>query len=805
MLMDTKLSIVKIVTIGLLALTVGCGSDQSDADKTRDDAGITDQGDASQNADAKTSDVESGDISDDDIGDTGGDDDGGNGSPDAELPDDYECYSGEVDEIRQGDALEVDDARREAARSAYEELDKGELEQGFSPEQLYATFNEFALTHFGPLNQPLLHEYTCDVLDFVTSGDWSYVSTNSATIAFATSLPVRGTIEYGTSADDLSESTTESERYYFTQIHHLSGLEPETTYYYRRVGRDETGKTIVSKMREFTTNDRSGVVEVPGELDGPHYVLDQPDTTYLLTEDIVADGSAIEIAAPGVTVDLNGHRVVYANAAVPNRDNTDVESAGTGIWANSSTDLHDLRILNGTIAEGDFIGNEGVHAVSLYEVENIEMAGVSIYYHAAQVYAVYFGRTKGRMHVHHNHFVDRGFEIRDRHGSGGGRPIQISDSSAQSASANDYELDHNLVKRTRQNGLRQANSIHDNEIFVDSWSTNSFAIQPHSKPDTPAGEIRGNKLFLTGYNAFGLGWAHLDLSVVNNLVQMEGVKTGQRRNFEDWGEQDAIAAFRVTNYGNGGKVRENLSYTDNVIIGRARGGGIMRGTQLYADKTITNTHFDHNYVSISAADDQTLDVAPVVTHGVHSSRPDHNPTFYVNDRLISNIANVRFGDSYGRGNRHTFIDTIFEKVGDNPNYHTFVFDGGYESYDHEIIDPVFEGGAAVDDVWWRRVSIRAYYTVKWTVKLSGAAGASVTVKDMDGDEVFTGELDADGKLDVALAQMTIRPTEWSGDGSGGGVDDKLNHQKVMHTPHTVTVGGDEQSVMADALGKTLDF
>jgi hypothetical protein len=790
MLMKTKENLAKIAVLGLLALMVGCGSD---ANEVGEDAGLTDQHDAAQDTDPTTSDGTSDDTN------------AGNDAGDTGPPDNYECFSGEIDEIRQGDALGVDDARREAARTAYEQLNKAELVEGFSPEALYGTFNEFALTHFGPVNQPLLHKYTCDVLDFVTAGEWRHVSTNSATIAFETSLPVRGTIEYGTSAEDLSESTAESERYYFTQIHHLSGLEPETTYYYRRVGLDETGKTIVSKVRDFTTSDMSGVVEVPGDLDGPHYVLDQPDTTYLLTEDIVADGTAIEIAAGGVTVDLNGHRVVYANAAVTDRDNSDVEKAGTGIWANSSTDLHDIHILNGTIAEGDFIGNAGVHAVSLYEVENIEMAGVSIYYHAAQVYAVYLGRTKGRMHVHHNHFVDRGFEIRDRHGSGGGRPIQISDSSAQSKSANDYELDHNLVKRTRQNGLRQANSMHDNEIYVDSWSTNSFAIQPHSKPDTPAGDIHGNKLFLTGYNAFGMGWAHLDLSVVNNLVQMEGVSTNQRRNFEGWGEQDAIAAFRITNYGDGGQVRDNLSYTDNVIVGRARSGGLMRGTQLYSDRSITNTHFDHNYVDIRAVDDQTLDVTPVVAQGNSNGRPDHNPTFYIDDRLVSNIANVRFGDSYGRGDRHTFINTTFEKVGDSPDYHTFVFDGAYHTRDHEIIDPIFEGGAAADDVWWRRVSIRAYYTVKWTVELSGKPGASATINDVDGDEVFSGELDEDGKLDVALAQMTIRPTEWSDDGSGGGVDDEFNHQKVMHTPHTVTVDGAEQSVTADALGKTLDF
>lgn len=170
---------------------------------------------------------------------------------------------------------------------------------------------------------------------------------------------------------------------------------------------------------------------------------------------------------------------------------------------------------------------------------------------------------------------------------------------------------------------------------------------------------------------------------------------------------------------------------------------------------------------------------------------------------MSNLANVRFGDSYGRGNRHTFIDTTFVKTGDHPDYHTFVFDGGYESYDHEVIDPVFEGGASVDDVWWRRTSVKSYYTIKWTVSLSGDPGASVTVEDAAGEQVYTGELDDDGRLDVPLAQITIRPAEWE-EGGSGGVDQEFDHQKIAHTPHTIDVGGQTETLEVDA-PKSLAF
>src|SRR5690554_1988556 len=781
----------KPALIFLFILMLGCGSKQNPGDV--EDAGLFGQdatGDTHADATADTTPPPDTDDADSDTAPAN--------------PNDRP--SGEVDEVRQGDPLEVDEARRLAARTAYEQLDKDELEAGFEPEALYATFNEFALTHFGPANQPLLHKYTGEVLDFVTRGDWRHISVNSATIAFESTLPVRGSLEYGTRADALSETTPESERYYFTQIHHLRGLEPETTYYYRLVARGTSGETIVSKVREFKTGGLGALTELPGTLEGPPYILDQPGTTYLLSEDIVADGTAIHIAASDITVDLNGHRIIYANSAQPNPDPSQAETAASGVWARSS-EVTGVRVVNGFIDEG-FVGNagdEGLHAVYLSGVEGIELAGLSISYHAAQVFAVYLRYPAGRVHLHHNNFADRGFEILNRHGSGGGRPLNISDTNTQAAIANDYELNHNLVKRTRQNGLRQANSIHDNEIYVDSWSTNSFAIQPHSTPDTPGGDVHRNKIFLSGYHSIALGWAHLDLSVDENLVQLEGVSTQNRRYFEDWGDMDSLNGFRITNYGSGGQVRDNLTYRNNVIVGRARSGGIMRGTELFSDATITNTRFEDNFVHISAEDAETLDAAPVVTQGVSGTRADHEPTYYVHNRLISNIANVRFGDSYGRGNRHTFIDTTFVKFGEHPDYHTFIFDGAYDSYDHELIDPVFEGGPAVDDVWWRRISVRAYYTVKWTLSLQGEPGASVVIRDVDDAQVFSGTLGEDGTLEVPLAQMTIRPADWADDGAGGEVRDKLNHQKIMHTPHTVEVAGQTQSVSVDGLGKALMF
>lgn len=727
----------------------------------------------------------------------------------ATLPGEPDRPSGMVAKVEQGDPLDVTPARRHAARSAYEELDHSELASGFDPQDLYAVFNEFAITHFGAVNQFHVAAHDGDVLDFDPDASWEYASRNSATVAFGTNAPVTGHVEYGASPAALNNQTSPGERFYNLQIHHLTGLEPETTYYFRRVARGADGETIISHVESFETRSGEGAVPVPGKLAGPPYILDQPGTEYLLTEDIVADGTALHVAASNITIDLNGYSVVHANDLIEDANGNNIDTAGAGIWG-QSPDLSDIRIFNGRIREG-YVGNSastsvsGLHSIYLSGVENIDVAGVSVDYHGAQIHSVVLRYPAGSIRLHHNSFRDSGFEILDRHGSGGGRPLRISDTSENNSSPNDYVLRHNLVRRTRQNGFMRASLMHDNEIYVDSWSTNSFAIQPQSTVDTPAGEFHHNRIYLSGYNAYGFGWAHLDLLVRNNLIQMEGVVTDDRRFAESWGERDTISAFRITNYGAGGQVRHNLVYRDNLVVGRARGPGRMRGTMFYSDTTISDTQFQGNVVIVEAEDDdpEMIEATPIVAQGVSATRHDHLPTFYRDNLLVSNVANVRFGDDYGRGSHHTLIGPRLARTGDHPDYHTIVFDGGFDTRGHRLIDPVVEGGAAYDDVWWKRTSNQSAYMIGWTLTVLGTPGAGVHISDNEGETVLSGELDGEGVLSVALDVMTIRPADWDPDNPHQ-VGDVYNHQKIHHTPHTVTVGSESMKVTLEA-PETIQF
>jgi hypothetical protein len=123
-----------------------------------------------------------------------------------------------------------------------------------------------------------------------------------------------------------------------------------------------------------------------------------------------------------------------------------------------------------------------------------------------------------------------------------------------------------------------------------------------------------------------------------------------------------------------------------------------------------------------------------------------------------------------------------------------------DSYGHEFLDSSFEGGAGYDKVKFAggleplnakdaegfgKYKAFRDFTVKWTLTLKAPAGSSVTVKDKNGKEVFTGKVDRAGSLDIPLAQYKQEAT---GDMKNG------ESRKIDYTPHTVSVTVDGRTM-----------
>jgi len=254
---------------------------------------------------------------------------------------------------------------------------------------------------------------------------------------------------------------------------------------------------------------------------------------------------------------------------------------------------------------------------------------------------------------------------------------------------------------------------------------------------------------------------------------------------------------RVTNYGKGGQVRNDLEYWNNVIVLRGREGCEMRGTGFFSDVSIKDLVFHDNVVKVIAQDEKTTQAACIAAHG-HCDKPESLPVVYRNNALVSNICHVRFGDAYGKGHNHQFLANRFLRVGDRPDYHTFAFGGAYYSWGHAIVDCEFGKGTGPNDVVWQKTASKSWYAVKWTVAIATVPGAQVTIRDKVGKVEFEGQADDKGALAVPLTQRLVHPPTWPDKGEAAGLTGVVEEPL---TPHEVTVEKDgktaKQTVTVD--------
>lgn len=636
----------------------------------------------------------------------------------------------------------------------------------------YGKFNKFCIKHFGAEKEALVYEKFGKDLKIVEEGSWRHISEKSACIAFETNLPAKTSVEYGTTPE-YGGKTPEHERHFYIHAHYLRNLKPDTEYHYRIVSVDERGNKIMSKDAVFNTKTIPGAIHIPGDMQGPPYVLDKSDTTYLVTEDLTIDGRAFDVKANNVTLDLDGHTVIYDNKYMGKIGDDD-----SNFWAyikNSSFGVKARKVVggkifNGTIKQG--AGNDAaqVHSIGFNPIymnncASWEIAGVTIQYSGPQQLGINFHWKGSNSEVHHNVFLDSGTKVLNRHGTGC-RALAL-----MSKDATGLTVHHNLVKRTRQSGVI-GKGVYNNEIYVDSVATNSFAVGLPTE-----GKAYNNRVFGTGSHVCAFGWGNRQ-QYYQNFIHLEGRK------------DESVNGFRLSQYMRSERPYEDNLYHDNTIV--INGKGVcenVRGVQFFSDPYVKNLLFRNNIIK-AMVDQKARQVACVVTQGQLKRSDAHLPIIYRDNTFISNICHIRFGDSYGQGCNHHFYNCKFVRIGNNPDYHTFIFDGGWQTEGHIILDCEFGAGTRYNDVFWKRVSSNASYSAAWTLTMETYPGAKVTIKDKNGKEVFYGNADAEGKISAPLTQCIIRPKEWKPDSEAARVNLKLEHQEEMLTPHTVTVEKD---------------
>ena len=604
-------------------------------------------------------------------------------------------------------------------------------------QDVYKEFNAFCIKHFGAEKEPLVYTRFGKELKMLDDGLWKYVSETSTCIGFETSLPAKAYVEYG-ETQRYGSKTSEHERHFYLHLHYLRDLKPDTTYHYRLVATDERGNKVTSGDMSLTTKTPANVIRIPGDVDGPPYVLDKAGTTYLVTKDLVIDGAAFEVKAPRVTLDLGGHTVIYNNRKA---------DEAKGLCAVQATKMSGTRIFNGTIKQG--AGNDGGQRLNTSVMyfrggRDREIAGVTLQYSGPQKIGICNHWEGSGSEIHHNVFLDTGTKILNRHGAGC-RALIFAGSKLEGVKTH-----HNLVKRTRQSGL-QGQEVHNNEVYVDSWATNSFAV--YLAPND--GKMHDNRIFGTGYHvcASSVYPSGIKQRYYRNFIHMEGQEPRERSS--EYGQHCSLNGFRITQYSRGNRPFHDIVYYENTIVVAGSGGSQCRGVQFTTHPNVKNVVFRNNTIKAMVRDKRTKQAACVVTHGRRKDLDQMPPVVYKDNTFISNICHVRFGDGYSIGCKHHLYDNRFVKVGSDPRYRMFNWPrGDFDTRSHVIRDAVLEGGASLDSMNPFGGGQRDF-TVQWTLTVKTTPGADVTITDKDGNEVFSGKADAAGVVKAPLSQYLV--------------------------------------------------
>ncbi len=329
------------------------------------------------------------------------------------------------------------------------------------------------------------------------SGDfqdvWIHASETSAVIYWMSPVPAGSKVAYGLSKKYDLKSEEKAENHvngdpYYTHVHRLANLQPDKTYNFRMSYTGADGKEVVADNRQFSTK-TSTAIRIPSDEQEYPIVLDTPGD-YILTKDIKAGGTAIEISAK-VNLDLDSHTITYnQNVIIPveTRNNDPfMDSACYGIYL--ATGAKGSKITNGYILQGAGAGKaqrhgQGFNPIALRRVNGVvEIAGLDITFHGIDVRATVGRSTKDVIYAHNNVFNDKGEIIYNRHQF---KPILSAKGSA---------VHNNLITRYRHVGISSGGDngeIYRNEAYGHTVADNHCSVMVYNSKNV---QVHDNYLF----------------------------------------------------------------------------------------------------------------------------------------------------------------------------------------------------------------------------------------------------------------------------------------------------------------------
>ena len=560
----------------------------------------------------------------------------------------------------------------------------------------------------------------------------------------------------------------------WSQCHRITGLESGRTYHYRLVFTGPDNSAVKSQGMTFTTKALANAIRIPKEdVQGPPYVLDRPGAIYVLTENITADGTAFDIRAHNVMLDLDGHKVVYGLRS---------EEASHGIIAKSK---RGLRIVNGIVHQGPATVRRS-YPVFLSGCGETEVCGLDVTYGDTDGQGILFAWAKEDNNVHHNVILDTGTTTTSRH--------QQINAIALPRGGTRARVHHNLILRCRQSGISINGSqqraiegnpegsdfrIYNNMIYIGSCMTNSMGIA--ASGGVRDYEIYNNRIYGRGEMPeciyTGAGACHG--KIYSNYTYS---KSTGKVSTEYSATSSLSAGLRLCWGPHHIDVWDNtfisISGETNGFCGNARCVWAACSDPRQPQWRISGEINVHDNDVTALVDETDIGYARAITVCGHHEASARGLVFS-NNRVASNRNCVVLSESYGCGSSDVkFVGNTFVRAGDDPRF-VLLSCGFWDkpTKGSVLIDSRFEGGAGYDNVVFSGTAERNF-SVGWTLALQTAPNADVSIQDNRGREVFSGKADAHGTIKAELMQYEHHPDK-----------------KIALTPHTVTVksGGSERA------------
>jgi hypothetical protein len=502
--------------------------------------------------------------------------------------------------------------------------------------------------------------------------------------------------------------------------------------------------------RKFTTREPA---EGDTVIDSVPFIIKESGK-YIVTKDLVAEGSAIAVQASDVVIDLNGKTITYGNGEVTTADSEkyagngimtynsrqkgnighagillpsrpDAQAQFEGFHWNSDSRIKNVTVRNGKIIDGKGKGLAYGHGIQLSGAGDSRIENVIIEVDTPDTFGLAIGKDGKVKHVT---VVHKGTHVSNRH-------QQVADVNLGPGG----EMSWCLLDGGPQAGVKAHNGakVHHNIIKHRAVVTNCYGVQGYGQKDI---QVFANKIM--PYNGRGL---HVSEKSSNWNVHHNHIEVRETKNKEYSRMQTHGIKFEGTS---------NSTVHDNVVLSVSSDGGQPTPLNIDIGANTDNRVVDNTFIAL------TVNKEPA--YAVYTVTADAEGTEIRNNAFYSN--NVMFAISPDGGKNFTLRECEFNKIATNKEV-IFFFNRAYKKD--------YPNNVRFIDCRYKGVDPRNYYFpgrgAGWRSEGDYAVGNSLTLTVLDDGEPVEGAVlsltgaskpiqvksDAEGKISVDLLAFQV--------------------------------------------------